>query len=497
MSSSGLELLTPAEMAEADRLAVEAGVPVWQLMQSAGQAVAGEAAEMLKPGGRVLVLAGPGNNAGDGFVAAELLRRLGVSVRVALLGGRERLAGEAARAGSEFCGPVETLTPDMDLTAELLIDALFGAGLSRPVDGLAAEIIGRANERGGQVLAVDLPSGIDGESGQILGAAIRATRTATFFRLKPGHLLLPGRAHCGDIRLRNIGIPEQVLAEIAPSLFHNRPDLWRGMLSRPAADAHKYQRGHALVVSGPAWSTGATRLTAMAALRAGAGLVTLASPRDALPVNAAHLTAIMLREMKDAGQLADILSDPRFTAVAIGPGAGRGEGTRRAVAACLKSGAAAVLDADALTAFDDDPEKLFGCIQVRGAPVTLTPHDGEFARLFPDLADDRNKVRRAREAARRSGAIVVLKGPDTVVAAPDGHAVINDHGSPWLATAGSGDVLTGIVAGLAAQRMPAFEAASAAVWLHGEAARRFGPGLIAEDLPGLLPAALAPLLAES
>jgi ADP-dependent NAD(P)H-hydrate dehydratase / NAD(P)H-hydrate epimerase len=489
---SALEILTPAEMAEADRLTIAGGTAGIDLMEAAGRAVAEAALARLPAGGTVLVAAGPGNNGGDGFVAARLLAEAGRAVRVALLGSRERLKGDAATAASRYGGAVERLAPDCAGNADLVIDALFGAGLAGDLDGEAAAWVGAVNASGLPLLAVDLPSGIDGETGEVRGAAIRAAETVTFFRLKPGHLLLPGRLHCGPVQLAQIGIPDSVLDRIGARAFHNRPALWLPALKLPEPGGHKYDRGHALVVSGPATATGAARLAAAGALRAGAGLVTVASPPDALAVNAAHLTAIMLRPMVGAAGLAAILADPRFNAVVIGPGTGQGEGTRKLVAACLQSGAAVVLDADALTSFADEPEALWAMIRRRAAPTVLTPHGAEFGRIFADLKKMRGKLERTRQAAARSGAVVLLKGSDSVVAAPDGRASISDHGTPWLASAGTGDVLAGIAAGLLAQNMAAFEAVSAAVWLHAEAGRRAGPGLISEDLPAHLPDAMRP-----
>ncbi len=496
-----LEILTPEEMAQADRLTIAGGVPGRDLMEAAGRAVAEKAATMAANGEPVLVLAGPGNNGGDGFVAARLLAGQGASVRIALLGERQALTGDAALAAADYDGPVEPLTAETDLDAALFIDALFGAGLARPLGGDVAALVNRVNETGIAVLAVDLPSGIDGRTGQVRGAAVRAVQTVTFFRLKPGHLLMPGRAHCGAVSVAQIGIAESALQTVKPALFDNRPELWRAAYPRPDPAGHKYDRGHTLVVSGPATRTGAARLAAQGALRIGAGLVTIASPPEALVINAAQLTAIMIARMNDAEGLARILADKRFTALAIGPAAGIGQETRDAVSVCLKSQAAIVLDADALISFADQPEALWQLTRDRQAPVVLTPHAGEFARIFPDLGPagqngeqdgdaPAGKVEYARAAAMRAGCAIIFKGADTVVAMPDGRAAICGHAPPYLATAGSGDVLTGIAAGLLAQRMPLFEAACAAVWLHADAACRFGPGLIAEDLPGRLPDAL-------
>ena len=491
-AESMLELLTADEMARADTLAIAGGVAGATLMENAGRAVTDEVAKRFPDQESVVVLCGPGNNGGDGFVAARHLLQRGYSVRLGFEGDVGRLPKDAAAMAKRFDGRIEPLSSDILTGAGVVVDALFGAGLSRPIEGKLATLIGRVNASAVPVVAVDVPSGIDGSTGEVRGVAINAVATMTFFRLKPGHLLLPGRIHCGAVRLADIGIPASVLAEIAPKTFANEPALWLGQFPWPKEESHKYARGHAVVVSGPLYSTGAARLAARGALRAGAGLVTVASPRDALQVNAAQLTAIMVREADDARGLNALLADKRKNAVLIGPGVGVGERTKELVLAALASEAAVVLDADALTSFGDDQAPLFAKIGSRTAPVVLTPHDGEFARLFHDLVA-LPKLERARQAAARSGAILVLKGADTVVAAPDGLASINATSSPWLATAGTGDVLGGMVLGLLAQGMPGFLAASAAVWLHGAAANAFGPGLIAEDLPETLPLVLRAL----
>lgn len=525
------ELLTCEEMAEADRRAVALGVPSLDLMENAGRAVADEAAKMVPPGAKIAVLCGPGNNGGDGFVAARYLKERGFDVRVACLVPVEQLKGDAAEMARRWDGaendrwaaPLYEVMCDYREKA-LIIDAIFGAGLARAPAGdfaTAIELINKASEAGVHVLAVDVPSGLDGTTGQALGEYIvEAECTVTFFRKKPGHLLAPGRAYCGEVVVADIGIPAKVLEDIEPCIWLNAPDLWGQTF--PVLDpscwtpAHKYTRGHALVVSGPVFQSGAARLAARGALRIGAGLVTVASPTSALPENAAHLTAIMLRPCPSARVLSEILDDKRKNAVVVGPGAGVGEETRELVIAALKSGAACVLDADAMTSFaqgpqdgagsvgfgftgaaratSNHPETLFNAIRANETrPVVLTPHEGEFKRLFPDLADMPSKLERARAAAMVSGAVVVLKGPDTVIARPDGCAAINANAPPTLATAGSGDVLAGFIGGLLAQGMPPFEAACAAVWLHGECANTFGPGLIAEDLPEVLPKVLGAL----
>lgn len=486
-----MEVLTTAEMERADRLTIAAGTPGFALMLSAGQAVAEAAADFVEEG-PILVLAGPGNNGGDGFVAAAELAAQGREVSVVLMCERDALQGDAASAAKGWKHPVLPFTPQAIGRPALIIDALFGAGLSRQVTGEAHDMIAAINANGAPVIAVDLPSGVNGTSGAIMGIAVRATETVTFFRKKPAHLLLPGRLYCGKIRLADIGIDAAVLDEIRPQTFENTPHFWRKSFPVPRADGHKYARGHGLVVSGDIAATGAARMAARGALRAGAGLVTLASPRDALAVNATALTAVMVRPVDTVIEFAEQLSDKRFNAVVIGPGAGLGERTCDLVHTALSERRALVLDADALTSFADNPDRLFESIKNSQDPqVVLTPHEGEFPRIFSDISNKhpgRSKLERVRAAAERSGAVVLLKGPDTAVAAPDGRATIAANGPPWLATAGAGDVLSGVIAGLLAQGVPAFEAACIGVWMHGEAGREAGPGLIAEDLPEVLPA---------
>jgi hydroxyethylthiazole kinase-like uncharacterized protein yjeF len=491
-TGTGMEVLTTAEMERADRLAIAAGTPGFALMLSAGQAVA-EAASDLVEEGPIVVVAGPGNNGGDGFVAAAELAAQSREVSVILMCERDALKGDAASAARGWKYPVLPFTPQAIGKPALIIDALFGAGLSRPVEGEAREMIEAINANGAAVLAIDLPSGINGTTSAIMGTAVRATETITFFRKKPAHLLLPGRIHCGRrVRVADIGVLPAVLDEIRPRAFENTPQFWRRSFPVPRIDGHKYARGHALVVSGDMAATGAARLAARGALRAGAGLVTLASPRDALAINATALTAVMVRPIDTPIEFGEALGDKRFNTVVIGPGAGVGERTRALVHTALSARRHVVLDADALTSFAAAPHLLFDAIKTeRDVQVVLTPHEGEFPRLFSDLGNKtpgRSKLERVRDAAERSGAVVLLKGPDTTVAAPDGRATIAANAPPWLATAGAGDVLAGIIAGVLAQGVPAFEAASEAVWMHGEAAREAGPGLIAEDLPETLPA---------
>jgi len=485
----GGEVLTTAEMGVADAKAVAAGMTSLTLMENAGRAVAEAIAARFKPC-PVAVLCGPGNNGGDGFVLARLLDEYGFSIRVLTEGGPEGAKIlDADVMAAKWGGRTEALEPDGLRGVRLVVDGLFGAGLTRPLGGAYAQTVEALNDL--PVVAIDLPSGVAGDSGEPLSAVhVRAVLTVTFHRKKPAHLLLPGRALCGEIVVADIGIPADA---VTTNLHENTPALWR--YPWPRQEGHKYDRGHCLVVSGGPTATGAARLAARGALRIGAGLVSVASPPNAVLVNAAHLTAVMLKPFDGAAGLAKLLEDKRLNSVALGPGLGAGGETRELVAAALTSGAALVLDADALTSFREDPDALLCRLHDR---CVLTPHDGEFERLFPGLREKTaGKVKAVRTAAAKAGCTVLLKGGDTVIAQPGGKAAINANAPAQLATAGAGDVLTGFIAGLLAQGMTAFDAACAGAWLHGDAAARFGPGLIAEDLPEILPASLSTLAAAA
>ncbi|BBK37388.1 bifunctional NAD(P)H-hydrate repair enzyme [Allostella sp. ATCC 35155] len=482
MTGPGEPLLSVAEMGAADRAAMAAGISGVALMEAAGRAVAVAAARLV-PAGPVVVLCGPGNNGGDGYVAARWLARTGRTVRVAHLGDPGRLPPDARHHAERWPGARAAMTADCVDGAALAVDAIFGAGLSRPVDGVAADVLARAAGFGIPILAVDVPSGVDGDTGEVRGRAVPAAATVTFFRRKPGHLLAPGRMLCGRLTVADIGIPVGVLEEISPQARANGPDLWRRHWRRRGPEDHKYRFGHAVVVGGGRL-TGAARLAAGAAARAGAGLVTVTAPAAALAAYAAQPAALLLAAEEET---ASLLADPRRNAWLLGPGGGAGPALTSAVRRVLAGDRAVVLDADALTSFAGRPAGLFAAIR---GPAILTPHEGEFARLF---ALEGDRLTRARHAAALAGAVVVLKGTDTVVAAPDGRVAVNANAPPWLATAGTGDVLAGLAVGLLAQGMPAFEAAAMAVWLHGAAAARCGEGLIADDLASAVPGVLATL----
>lgn len=500
---TGSEVLTTVAMRALESRVIAGGTTGLALMERAGAAVAGHIRLRWPKAGRAVVLCGPGNNGGDGYVIARHLAQAGWQVRLL---GTDTATPDAAEMRRRWAGGVEPLTKVALNTAdaEVYVDAIFGIGLTRPPEGEIAAILARLYARTGdaqfygpRTVAVDCPSGLDLDSGrwlplpQGLGVPDSGTRlTVTFHSLKPGHLLADGPTACGEV----------VVAPIfdfqpAPSSGEGwvlRPPTEPGILTATAAPlaktgGHKFTHGHALILAGGFGYGGAARLAARAALRVGAGLVTLGPPKSALIEHAGPPDALMRRGVDDAPTLAALLEDDRITAVALGPGCGI-DRAGHLIDPILASRRPCVLDADALSALATRGFAGLhdGCV--------LTPHEGEFARLFPDLSPQTNKLAATREAAARSGAVVLLKGPDTVIAAPDGQARIHSaYDIPWLATAGAGDVLTGLIAGLLARSMPPLEAAATGAFLHGAAARRFGPGLIADDLPDLIPAVLRDL----
>ena len=477
------DILTVAEMGAADRETIAAGTPGIDLMRRAGAAVADAIVARWSPR-RTVVLCGPGNNGGDGFIVARRLADAGWEVSVALEGERDKLRGDAALAAADWTGPLQRVTPAAVKGAGLVVDALFGAGLSKALSALVAETLRVAETSGAPLVAVDLPSGQPGDAAEPAVYAPRCALTVTFHRRKLAHVLEPSRGRCGEVVVADIGLTSK-----PASLFENTPALWAAKFPWPTTRSHKHSRGRMIVVSGEMWSTGAARLAARAALRIGAGVVTLLSPPDALLVNAAHLEAVMLAPFDSDVELEEAATEA--DAVVIGPAAGVNDATIANLLALANTGAAMVVDADALTSFREDPGELF---QALDRDDVLTPHPGEFERVFPGLLKTSpERISATRRAASRATAVVLLKGPDTVIAAPDGRCAVNMNGSPWLATAGSGDTLAGFIGGLIAQGMDSFEAACAGVWIHAEAARLHGPGLIAEDLPGLAPRVLAGL----
>lgn len=480
-------IVTASQMRAAEQRAMLAGITGWEMMHEAGTLAAVEIMARFRPR-HTLVLCGPGNNGGDGFVIAEALRKAAWPVEVACMVAPSALKGDAKTAADAYRGEVVTLNAESIRPELLLVDALFGTGLERVLEGEVRHVLSMADTLECTVVAVDVPSGIHADSGKVLGSAAHAALTITFAARKPAHLLYPGREYCGEVVVANIGIGRQVEAVViekkteARVIHENTPELWEYSLRWPQPHTHKYTRGSAVVAGGGIASTGAARLAALSALRAGAGAVTLCCGGEALPIYAAHLTSVMTCRTENAAEYAAFIADVRHRALLIGPGHGVGERTRDYVLAALATSKACVLDADALTSFAGKAESLFTAIK---GEVVLTPHAKEFATLFAGLEGD--KITLALEAAKRSKAVLLLKGADTVIASPDGRVALNAILAPDLATAGSGDVLAGIITGLLATGLPAFEAACAAAWIHSVAGERLSTGLIAEDLPQVIP----------
>ncbi|MEM6712179.1 MAG: NAD(P)H-hydrate dehydratase [Pseudomonadota bacterium] len=496
------ELLSPTQMASCDAYTIEAGTPGPVLMERAGEAIADVAKDMLPAAAAVIVLTGPGNNGGDGYVVARLLREYGANVAVFAL-DIAATSGDAVWALERWGGKVEAaevlLEKGEPNETHLVIDALFGAGLKRALSGAADDLASLVNTAKIPVLAVDLPSGLDGRTGRPLGRVIQADRTVTFHRLKPGHVLYPGHDLCGEVTLADIGLDERAISASGYTASLTGPYLAKGR-SELSPSGHKYTRGHALVVGGLPDKAGAGFLAATAALRAGAGLVTFAARTSTVAESVGLYPSLMRATCDNQKDLSALLANPKVSACVLGPGLPPDETTRQLVYAALDASVSLLLDAGALTAFAGLSSGLFARIKERDHPVVVTPHEGEFTRLLGH-SEGTSKIERCEWAARQSGATVVLKGPDTVIAHPSGAtgtSFINANAPPWLATAGSGDVLAGIIVGLLAglQRQGGrnvAEAAALGAWLHGDAARRAGPGMIASDLEMALRGTMAAL----
>ena len=478
-------LLDVASARAIDKAAIAAGTADIELMERAGAATVAAIRARWQPVS-TLVLAGPGNNGGDGYVIARLLAEAGWQVRVAGACSRERLAGAAALAAGRWRGAIEAIGPECLDGAELVVDAIFGTGLARPLDGSLRATVEALNGRPVPVVTVDIASGIDSDTGAVLGAAVEADLTVTFFRRKPGHLLLPGRHYAGAVVVSTLDVADAVYAAIPATLFANMPDLWIGDFPWPTQDGHKYSRGHALLLGGTAM-TGAARLAAYAAQRIGAGLVTIAADPAVVPLYAAWRADLMVTAVADGAAFGSLLADRRLNAVLLGPGAGADARLAIAIGAALDAGVGLVLDADCFSILAERSNGLLGRLNDR---VIMTPHEGEFARLYGKPVP---RLPAALKAARESGGTILLKGSDTIVAGADGKAVINSGAPPDLATAGSGDILAGLIVGLVANRLPPMLAGMIACWVHGEAASLFGPGLLAGDIADLVPRVLAAL----
>lgn len=462
-----LLLPDPTEMGHVDAAAARS-VPVAVLMENAGRAVARAIRQHVRPC-RVLVLCGPGNNGGDGYVAARRLAEQGWPVAVACL-APPHPGGDAAHAAAQWGGPVVAFTPENAARFDLVVDAIFGAGLSRDVEPDVARVLAAAP----RIVAIDTPAGVDGATGAVRGYAPQAEMTVTFCRLKPGHLLLPGRTLCGRTVLADIAIPETALDSVPIRTWRNEPGLWRTPVC--TVDSYKYSRG-VVSICGGRDMPGAARLSAAGARAAGAGLVRLAVG-DSAPVYRMTAPPGLI---VDSGPLAELLEDSRRHVWVCGPGLSVDE-VATTFSVLTDAGREVIADAGAFAMAAGQPDRL------RGAAI-ITPHIGEFTRVFGRPGADR--IAAARQAADRTGAVTVLKGPDTIIAAPDGRVAINAHATPMLGTAGSGDTLTGIIAALLAAGMPRWDAACAGVWMHGDAALHAGEWPVAEDFDRHLGAARA------
>ena len=481
------EILSISEMYKVEKQVCAQGITSLSLMEAAGEAIA-DAVLNICEDGRILILCGLGNNGGDGFVAARLLENNGRKVRVLCLGSIDELNGDARASASNWTGEMCKFTSSLFEDTQVVVDALYGIGLNRPITGLGEDIIEKLNETNIPCVSVDIPSGVDANTGKILGCAVKANICVTFFRRKPGHLLFPGKDKCGDVRVADIGIDKSIFTSLPPKIHENTPQLWLENFPIPEVQGHKYNRGHAVVVGGEEL-TGAAKLASFAALRSGAGLVTIASPKESSMVYRSGSPSVMVKDINNLEEFTSIISQKSVTGVLIGPGNGVNKETYDRVLRAITCNPC-VLDADALTVFEQCPNVLFRALKnMSECNNVITPHEGEFKKLFIKEAESKNSKSKIELAISASSinAVIVLKGADTIITSPTGLIYINTNSSPYLATAGSGDVLSGIILGLLVQGMIPFEAASAGVWLHGESGRMFGPGLVAEDIAKIIP----------
>lgn len=480
-------ILTTYAMRRADAYAIAHGQAGLTLMRAAGQGIADAICARHAPR-PTAVLCGPGNNGGDGWVVASELAGRGWPVRVFSMVERARLGGDAAQAARDWAGAVEPLEACDPGGFGLIVDALFGVGLSRPLEGEAARLA-EACSADAVIVSADVPSGLDGDIAQAKGPVFKADLTVTFHRLKPAHLLEPGRTFCGEVECIDIGIPDGWADEAAPCAMLNHPDLWSDVLQPLKADTHKHSRGRLCVLSGPAGAVGAARLSARAGLIGGAGFVTMLVTKGLVHDLAMAEPALVVRAYDPVEEFSHCLTGHKANAAVLGPGGGLTDRLHDQTLSALQLNIPLIIDADAISVFADDPKTLFSALYHK---AVITPHSGEFARLFPDIAarNDLNKIDKTRQAALQSGAVIVYKGPDTVVAAPSGAVRVNVHASTALATMGTGDILAGLIGAFMAQGAAAFDAASAGVWVHGEAGRRCGSGATALTVLEKLPVAL-------
>ena len=478
INQGGLPVVTAKEMYRAEDLGTKSGTTKLELMENACRSVVSEISARWTPR-KVLILCGPGQNGGDGLGVACLLRQRRWTVEVALDNPDKAFLGNAKIMAERWGGTYVDLASVQVEDYVLIIDALYGIGLNRALEGYLLKFFQKLNRHKIDVVAIDIPSGISADTGEVLGGCATAVLTITFGRPKCGHFLVPGKIFCGELIVADIGLKSSIFETTGQTTKLNGPDLWLDRMPFPESKMHKYDRGHAVVVGGGSEnSTGAGLLAAESALRAGAGLVTIAAPADGLQHYRSGSPSIMVESAEDGDRLDSILTDERKNVVLIGPGTGVTNKTLSWALRILSFPKKVVLDADALTCFSSDLEQLF---ELTSSDTVLTPHDGEFNRLFPNFSGG-DKITRTRMAAQLSGAVIVYKGSDTIIADPEGSVVINSNAPATLASAGTGDVLSGIIAGFLAQGCSAFDASCIGVWCHGLAATKLGAGLISSDL---------------
>jgi hydroxyethylthiazole kinase-like uncharacterized protein yjeF len=473
-----LDLLTTYQTAALESNAVHAGIPIIDLMKNAGEAVAEEVMQHFKQQ-PTLILCGPGNNGGDGFVVAKRLHDKLWPVIIAVVDADAKMS-EAAQANRHLWqGEILALDPSILRNFSLVIDGLFGTGLTRTIESPYKEIINEINRVKLPVVSIDIPSGINSDTGEIMGAALKAILTITFGYYKLGHVLYPGKLHAGEVIIKDIGLGRYA----NPTYFINHPKVWIAHFPVPTATDHKYTRGHAVIFGGEEY-TGATQLASQGARRAGAGLVTIACSEKTHAIYALSTPGTLTKIVHNKKDQQQLFADTRKNAFLFGPGLEPNDQTKTLVQQALALQRVYVLDAGALRVFADNPPDLFDLCK---GNVVLTPHEGEFSTLFHYQG---SKLERALAAAKDSNCIIVLKGPDTIIANPAGQALIQTNAPPWLATAGSGDVLSGIILGYLAQGVAPFYAAAMATWIHARCGEEVGFGLIAEDILHQLPSVL-------
>ena len=496
-----INILTSKQTKNLDILSIKNGVSLSNLMENAGEASFDIIINQIIPNilnfnNKITILCGPGNNGGDGFVIAKKLCQKNFDVTVCSPFDKHKF-NPTVKTKLKSC-TFDIVNPSQKLfkRADLIIDALFGVGLNRDINKELSYLIKLVNKEKKFVVSIDIASGLDSDTGEERPISINADHTISFQTPKPCHYLLPGKIKTGKLSIVQIGIPKKVFNNIKnlSKIYLNTMDLWKSHFPRPNEYDHKYSRGHLLVQSGDKFSTGASRLASLSALRVGAGIVTLASTDESAMINAAHLTSVMVKNINTKKDFIDFYNKRKVNAFLIGPGCGLTKYTKELSLVAIKTGLPVVLDADSISVFEDEPNELFSAIKKYNKNVILTPHEGEFKRIFKNSIG--SKISKASKASRESSAIIIYKGNDTIISSPNSHLAISDKTSPFLATAGSGDILAGICAGLLSQGMDAFMAACAGQWFHKKIGEISGPGMIADDMPGFIETFLPNILGE-